>query len=113
MTGGALIRALAPSDPSLPFNMASVSPSCRCKTNTWSRASTHAPPSGPTTQLSGSLAQHGSASYLGAALCACTGGRQKLAEAIRHATHVPAMLRCRLFPHMFHLSFKIDPMKEL
>src|SRR5258708_31750457 len=102
------MRALAPSDESLPFNIASVIPSCRCKTNTWSRASIHAPPNGPTTQLSGSFAQKGSTSYLATALCACTGGEQKIAEAINHTTHVLAMMLYPVCPRLFDLPFKID-----
>src|SRR6266436_1644552 len=108
MTGGALILAFAPSDRSLPFNIASASPSCRCKTNTWSPASIHAPPNGPTTQLSGSLVQKGSTSYSGTALCACTGREQKIAEAINHTIHVLAMMLYPVCPRIFDLTFKID-----
>src|SRR5207245_6228553 len=107
MTGGALIRALAPSNRSLAVSIASVNPSCRCKTNTWSRASIHAPPNGPTTQLSGSLAQKGSTSYLGTELCARTGGGQKTTEATTHTTHVPPMMRYLVFARIFNLTFKI------
>ena len=87
----------------LPVNLSSVKLSCLCKTNTWSRLSRHAPPSAPTTHLSGSLSQNGSTSYFGTAPCARAPCGQKIADAHANTTHVAVMMKSFVFRFIFDL----------
>src|SRR5712691_615600 len=68
--------------------------SCRFRTITWSRASTHAPANPPTTIRSGrGFGQEVSTSYLGTPPCAHTEGKQRIPVAIANAAHVPALIK--------------------
>src|SRR5580700_5032970 len=81
------------------------STSCRFRRNTWSWASTHTPPSPPSTHWSGKgFGQDRSTSYLGALLCARNEGDQRIPVAIANAAHDPTMPTERVFVFFFMSS---------
>src|SRR5438309_10904473 len=76
--------------------------SCRFRSNTWSWASTHTPPSPPSIHRSGKgFGQDRSTSYLGALLCARNEGEQRIPAAIANAVHVPTEPTECVFVFMF------------
>src|SRR4029077_13176555 len=88
------------------------STSCRFRSNTWSWASTHTPPSPPSIHWSGKgFGQDRSTSYLGAVLCARNEGKQRIPAAIANAVHVPTLPKERVFVFMF-VSSSLSPINS-